>query len=34
MAKRTKREVFIDIQEVHKPELDAQLVSRIRRIAA
>ncbi len=23
----TKREVFIDIQEVHKPELDAQLVS-------
>jgi small subunit ribosomal protein S3 len=27
MAKRTKREVFIDIQEVHKPELDAQLVS-------
>ena len=27
MAKRTKREVFIDIQEVHKPELDAQLVA-------
>ncbi len=27
MAKRTKREVFVDIQEVHKPELDAQLVS-------
>jgi small subunit ribosomal protein S3 len=27
MAKKTKREVFIDIQEVHKPELDAQLVS-------
>jgi small subunit ribosomal protein S3 len=27
LAKRTKREVFIDIQEVHKPELDAQLVS-------
>src|SRR5205814_2319513 len=27
MSKRTKREVFIDIQEVHKPELDAQLVS-------
>jgi small subunit ribosomal protein S3 len=27
MARRTKREVFIDIQEVHKPELDAQLVS-------
>src|SRR5205814_257836 len=26
-AKKTKREVFIDIQEVHKPELDAQLVS-------
>src|SRR3974390_1837475 len=28
LAKKTKREVFIDIQEVHKPELDAQLVSR------
>src|SRR5215813_6317773 len=27
LAQRTKREVFIDIQEVHKPELDAQLVS-------
>ena len=27
LGKRTKREVFIDIQEVHKPELDAQLVS-------
>ena len=27
LAKRTKREVFIDIQEVHKPELDAQLVT-------
>jgi small subunit ribosomal protein S3 len=27
LANRTKREVFIDIQEVHKPELDAQLVS-------
>ena len=27
LAKNTKREVFIDIQEVHKPELDAQLVS-------
>ncbi len=27
MAKKTKREVFIDIQEVHKPELDAQLVA-------
>ncbi len=27
LHKRTKREVFIDIQEVHKPELDAQLVS-------
>ena len=26
LAKKTKREVFIDIQEVHKPELDAQLV--------
>jgi small subunit ribosomal protein S3 len=27
LAHKTKREVFIDIQEVHKPELDAQLVS-------
>ena len=27
LAVRTKRDVFIDIQEVHKPELDAQLVS-------
>jgi small subunit ribosomal protein S3 len=27
LAKRTKRDVFIDIQEVQKPELDAQLVS-------
>jgi small subunit ribosomal protein S3 len=27
LTKRTKREVFIDIQEVHKPELDAQLVT-------
>ena len=27
MQKRTGREVYIDIQEVHKPELDAQLVS-------
>ena len=27
LAAKTKREVFIDIQEVHKPELDAQLVS-------
>jgi small subunit ribosomal protein S3 len=27
LAKRTKRDVFIDIQEVHKPELDAQLVA-------
>ncbi len=27
LAGRTRREVFIDIQEVHKPELDAQLVS-------
>ena len=26
MQKQTAREVFIDIQEVHKPELDAQLV--------
>jgi small subunit ribosomal protein S3 len=27
LAKKTSREVFIDIQEVHRPELDAQLVS-------
>jgi small subunit ribosomal protein S3 len=27
LAKKTGREVYIDIQEVHKPELDAQLVS-------
>jgi small subunit ribosomal protein S3 len=27
LARRTKREVFIDINEVHRPELDAQLVS-------
>jgi small subunit ribosomal protein S3 len=27
LAHKTKREVFIDIQEVHKPELDAQLVT-------
>jgi small subunit ribosomal protein S3 len=27
LATKTKREVFIDIQEVHRPELDAQLVS-------
>lgn len=27
LAKKTKREVFIDIQEVGRPELDAQLVS-------
>ena len=27
MEERTKREVYIDIQEVHRPELDAQLVS-------
>src|SRR2546428_6391507 len=27
VQKRTAREVHIDIQEVHKPELDAQLVS-------
>jgi small subunit ribosomal protein S3 len=26
VAKRTQREVYIDIQEVYKPELDAQLV--------
>jgi small subunit ribosomal protein S3 len=27
LTRSTQREVFIDIQEVHKPELDAQLVS-------
>ena len=27
VQKRTSRDVFIDIQEVHKPELDAQLVA-------
>src|SRR5438445_5973218 len=27
LQKRTNRDVYIDIQEVHKPELDAQLVS-------
>lgn len=27
LARRTGRDVFIDIQEVHKPELDAQLVA-------
>ncbi len=27
LQKRTGRDVYIDIQEVHKPELDAQLVS-------
>src|SRR5881397_2249738 len=27
LAKKTKRDIFVDIQEVHKPELDAQLVS-------
>ena len=27
VQERTKREVYIDIQEVHRPELDAQLVS-------
>lgn len=27
LAKKMNREIFIDIQEVHKPELDAQLVS-------
>ena len=27
LARKTKREIFIDIQEVHRPELDAQLVS-------
>lgn len=27
LAQQTRREVFIDIQEVHKPEMDAQLVA-------
>ena len=27
LQKKTQREVYIDIQEVHRPELDAQLVS-------
>ncbi len=27
LQKRTNRDVYIDIQEVHKPELDAQLVA-------
>ena len=27
LAKQTGKEVFVDIQEVHKPEMDAQLVS-------
>jgi len=27
LQKRTGRDIYIDIQEVHKPELDAQLVS-------
>jgi small subunit ribosomal protein S3 len=27
LQKRTKKDVYIDIQEVHKPELDAQLVA-------
>ena len=27
IQKRTNRDVFVDIQEVHKPELDAQLVA-------
>ena len=27
LTKSSKREIFIDIQEVHKPELDAQLVT-------
>jgi ribosomal protein S3 len=31
IQKRTNREVFIDILEVNKPELDAQLVSRTSR---
>src|SRR5690348_7659426 len=31
LQKRTGREVYIDIQEVHKPELDAQLVGEDRK---
>ncbi len=27
LARKTKREVFIDIQEVHRPDADAQLIS-------
>src|SRR6476660_8843177 len=27
LQKRTNRDVYVDIQEVHKPELDAQLVA-------
>ena len=27
LQRRTKRDIYIDIQEVHRPELDAQLVS-------
>ena len=27
LQKRTKRDIYIDIQEVHRPELDAQLVA-------
>ncbi|MGO9307311.1 MAG: 30S ribosomal protein S3, partial [Candidatus Korobacteraceae bacterium] len=27
LQKRTNREVYVDIQEVHKPELDSQLVA-------
>ena len=27
LARKTRRDVFIDIQEVHKPEMDAQLVA-------
>jgi len=27
LAKKTKRDVFIDIQEVHRPEMDSQLVA-------
>ena len=29
IQKRTKREVHVDIQEVHRPELDAQLVAEV-----
>ena len=34
IQKRTNRDVYVDIQEVHKPELDAQLVCGEHRAAA